>query len=106
MDPPYTLVIIYLHVFGYCLQGDIITVGVLAGSRNSESRVFPVIRANYLMSPMLVVAYALAGTVAIDFETEPIGMMLHNSLFSCNDSCHMQFIILCVVNYLTIETSC
>ncbi|KAG7970037.1 hypothetical protein I3843_07G061700 [Carya illinoinensis] len=47
---------------------------VLSGNRNFEGRVHPLTRANYLASPPLVVAYALAGTVNIDFETEPIGL--------------------------------
>jgi aconitate hydratase len=46
---------------------------VLSGNRNFEGRVHPVTRANYLASPPLVVAYALAGRCDIDFETEPIG---------------------------------
>lgn len=46
---------------------------VLSGNRNFEGRVHPNTRANYLASPALVVAYALAGTVNMDFETEPLG---------------------------------
>ena len=46
---------------------------VLSGNRNFEGRVSPNTRANYLASPPLVVAYALAGTVNINFETDPIG---------------------------------
>lgn len=46
---------------------------MLSGNRNFEGRVHPNTRANYLASPPLVVAYALAGRVDIDFETEPIG---------------------------------
>lgn len=46
---------------------------VLSGNRNFEGRVHPNTRANYLASPALVVTYALAGTVNIDFETEPLG---------------------------------
>jgi len=46
---------------------------VLSGNRNFEGRVHPLTRANYLASPPLVVAYALAGTVDIDFNKEPIG---------------------------------
>jgi len=53
--------------------GDLVCCGVLSGNRNFEGRIHPNVRANYLASPPLVVAYALAGTVAIDFETEPIG---------------------------------
>lgn len=50
-----------------------IAAAVLSGNRNFEGRVHPNTRANYLASPPLVVAYALAGKVDIDFETEPIG---------------------------------
>ncbi|KAL3716154.1 hypothetical protein ACJRO7_007856 [Eucalyptus globulus] len=50
-----------------------LVAAVLSGNKNFEGRVHPLTRANYLASPPLVVAYALAGTVDIDFETEPIG---------------------------------
>lgn len=53
--------------------GDLVAAAVLSGNRNFEGRVNPQTRANYLASPPLVVAYALAGTVDIDFEIEPIG---------------------------------
>ncbi|KAA3461105.1 Aconitate hydratase, cytoplasmic [Gossypium australe] len=52
---------------------DMVAAAVLSGNRNFEGRVHPLTRANYLASPPLVVAYALAGTVDIDFETQPIG---------------------------------
>lgn len=52
---------------------DLVGVSVLSGNRNFEGRVHNNIKANYLASPPLVVAYALAGTVKIDFEKEPIG---------------------------------
>lgn len=52
---------------------DLVVASVLSGNRNFEGRVHPLTRANYLASPPLVVAYALAGTVDIDFETEPLG---------------------------------
>lgn len=52
---------------------DLVVSAVLSGNRNFEGRVHPLTRANYLASPPLVVAYALAGTVDIDFETTPIG---------------------------------
>ncbi|KAJ8527853.1 hypothetical protein K7X08_015304 [Anisodus acutangulus] len=55
-------------------ENDIVAAAVLSGNRNFEGRVHPLTRANYLASPPLVVAYALAGTVDIDFEKEPIGM--------------------------------
>ncbi|MCA9193084.1 MAG: aconitate hydratase AcnA [Planctomycetales bacterium] len=54
-------------------SGDLVAAAVLSGNRNFEGRVNPLTRANYLASPPLVVAYALAGTVDIDFEAEPIG---------------------------------
>nr|AOE43272.1 aconitate [Rostrostelium ellipticum] len=52
---------------------DLVVAGVLSGNRNFEGRIHPLLRANYLASPPLVVAYALAGTVNIDFDKEPIG---------------------------------
>jgi aconitate hydratase len=55
-------------------SGQLVAAAVLSGNRNFEGRVHPNTRANYLASPALVVAYALAGTVNIDFETEPIGV--------------------------------
>ncbi len=53
--------------------GNLVAAAVLSGNRNFEGRVNPLTRANYLASPPLVVAYALAGTMDIDFATEPIG---------------------------------
>ncbi|KAM3245333.1 hypothetical protein ACQJBY_056575 [Aegilops geniculata] len=55
-------------------ENDVVAAAVLSGNRNFEGRVHPLTRANYLASPPLVVAYALAGTVDIDFEKEPIGV--------------------------------
>jgi len=52
---------------------NLVVCSVLSGNRNFEGRVNPVVRANYLASPPLVVAYALAGTMNIDLETEPLG---------------------------------
>jgi aconitate hydratase len=49
-------------------------VAVLSGNRNFEGRIHPAVRMNYLASPPLVVAYALAGTMSIDFATEPLGI--------------------------------
>jgi aconitate hydratase len=54
-------------------QGDLIVASVLSGNRNFEGRVHPLVRANYLASPPLVVAYALAGSVQIDLTREPLG---------------------------------
>jgi aconitate hydratase len=53
--------------------GNLVAAAVLSGNRNFEGRVNPHTRANYLASPALVVAYAIAGTVDIDFDKEPIG---------------------------------
>ena len=53
--------------------GDLVAVSVLSGNRNFEGRISPDTRANYLASPPLCVAYALAGRMDIDFEREPIG---------------------------------
>jgi len=54
-------------------RDDLIVCSVLSGNRNFEGRIHPLVRANYLASPPLVVAYALCGTVAIDIRTEPLG---------------------------------
>jgi aconitate hydratase len=54
-------------------SGNLVAAAVLSGNRNFEGRVNPYTRANYLASPPLVVAYALAGTVDIDLEREPLG---------------------------------
>jgi aconitate hydratase len=51
----------------------LVVAAVLSGNRNFEGRVHPEVRANYLMSPPLVVAYALAGRVDLDLRTEPLG---------------------------------
>jgi aconitate hydratase len=53
--------------------GRLVAAAVLSGNRNFEGRVNPLVRANYLASPPLVVAYALAGTVEIDVTREPLG---------------------------------
>ncbi|MET4636507.1 aconitate hydratase AcnA [Kaistia defluvii] len=54
-------------------QGDLVAAAVLSGNRNFEGRVNPDVKANYLASPPLVVAYALAGSLQIDLTTEPLG---------------------------------
>ncbi|WP_199622367.1 aconitate hydratase AcnA [Paenibacillus alkalitolerans] len=54
-------------------DNDLTVASVLSGNRNFEGRVHPQVKANYLASPPLVVAYALAGTVDIDLTSEPIG---------------------------------
>jgi len=59
-------------------KGDLVCCGVLSGNRNFEGRIHPDTRANYLASPPLVIAYALAGKVDIDFETEALGFDAEN----------------------------
>ena len=58
--------------------GDLVAVSVLSGNRNFEGRVHPLVRANYLASPMLVVAYALAGSMNINLTKEPVGYDKNN----------------------------
>ena len=55
-------------------RGKLVAAAVLSGNRNFEGRINPLVKANYLASPPLVVAYALAGTVDIDLATEPLGI--------------------------------
>jgi aconitate hydratase len=54
-------------------EGGLVTASVLSGNRNFEGRINPEVRANYLMSPPLVVAFALAGRIDIDLASEPLG---------------------------------
>jgi len=61
------------HISKAINEGDLVAAAVLSGNRNFEGRVSPDARANFLASPPLVVAYAIAGTVNIDMETEPLG---------------------------------
>jgi aconitate hydratase len=55
-------------------EKNLVAAAVLSGNRNFEGRINPLTRANYLASPLLVVAYALAGRMDIDFEKEPLGL--------------------------------
>jgi aconitate hydratase len=55
------------------IEADLVTAAVISGNRNFEGRVHPQVRANYLASPMLVVAYALAGSINLDLTKEPVG---------------------------------
>jgi aconitate hydratase len=54
-------------------EADLVAAAVISGNRNFEGRVHPQVRANYLASPMLVVAYALAGSINMDLTREPVG---------------------------------
>ncbi|WP_455718666.1 aconitate hydratase AcnA [Anaerosporobacter sp.] len=55
------------------IEKDLLVTSVLSGNRNFEGRIHPLVKANYLASPILVVAYALAGTVDIDFDKDYLG---------------------------------
>jgi aconitate hydratase len=55
-------------------DNNLVAVAVLSGNRNFEGRIHPLVRANYLASPPLVVAYALAGRMDLDLTTEPLGI--------------------------------
>ena len=59
-------------------ENDLVAVSVLSGNRNFEGRVQPQVRANYLASPPLVVAYAIAGRMDIDLYNEPLGRSANN----------------------------
>jgi aconitate hydratase len=54
-------------------SGDLVVAAVLSGNRNFEGRIHPYVRANYLASPPLVVAYALAGSMKVDLRSDPLG---------------------------------
>jgi aconitate hydratase len=60
------------HIVDAVTKGDLVVASVLSGNRNFEGRINPSVRMNFLASPPLVVAYALAGTVAKDLTTEPL----------------------------------
>ena len=55
------------------VKNDLVCAAVLSGNRNFEARIHPNLRANFLASPPLVVAYAIAGNVLVDLQTEPVG---------------------------------
>ncbi len=61
------------HISAAIKQGDLVAAAVLSGNRNFEGRISPDVRANFLASPPLVVAYAIAGTVNIDLVNDPLG---------------------------------
>ncbi|GAB2991931.1 aconitate hydratase AcnA [uncultured Cyclobacterium sp.] len=61
------------HIAKAVEENDLVVASVLSGNRNFEARVHPQVKMNYLMSPMLVVAFALAGRVDVDLNNEPLG---------------------------------
>jgi aconitate hydratase len=62
-----------VHIADAIHRGNLVAAAVVSGNRNFEGRINPEVRANYLASPPLVVAYALAGHMDIDFSSDPIG---------------------------------
>ena len=62
------------EIAGAIQKNNLVAAAVLSGNRNFEGRINPFTKANYLASPPLVVAYGLAGTVDIDFKTQPVGL--------------------------------
>jgi aconitate hydratase len=67
------------HLEKTVTKNDLVVASVLSGNRNFEARVHQNVRANFLMSPPLVVAFALAGTVDVDMSTEPLGQDKFNA---------------------------
>jgi aconitate hydratase len=63
------------------VQNDIVVAAVLSGNRNFEARIHPNIRANFLASPPLVVAYAIAGNMTVDLMTQPVGVVKGKEIF-------------------------
>ncbi len=66
-------------------DGELVAASVLSGNRNFEGRIHPLVKANYLASPPLVVAYALAGTVDIDLTQEALGQDVEGNAVYLND---------------------
>ena len=62
-----------VHINKAIIENELIVSSVLSGNRNFEARIHPLIKMNYLASPLLVVAYALAGRIDINFQDEPLG---------------------------------
>ncbi|TXK79105.1 aconitate hydratase AcnA [Paenibacillus sp. N3.4] len=79
------------------VENDMIVSGILSGNRNFEGRIHPLIKANFLASPPLVVAYAIAGTIDINLRTEPIGQdnkgrdVYLSDLWPSNEEIHKVF---------------
>lgn len=67
------------------VESDLLVSGVLSGNRNFEGRINPLVKANFLASPPLVVAYALAGNTNIDLTTEPLGIGTNGQAVYLND---------------------
>ena len=73
------------HLSQAITDGDLAVAAVLSGNRNFEGRVNPLVRANYLASPPLVVAYALAGNINIDLSVDPLGINANGEMIYLKD---------------------
>ena len=62
------------HIAAAVTEGDLVVAAVLSGNRNFEGRINPFVRMNFLASPPLVVAYAIAGEMDVDLVTEPLAV--------------------------------
>lgn len=87
-------------------ENDLLVCSVLSGNRNFEGRIHPLVKANWLASPPLVVAYALAGTTRIDLTTEPIGHDPHGYPVYLKDLWPTQDEITGVMTGVTKESFC
>jgi aconitate hydratase len=61
------------HIRKSVIEDNLVVASALSGNRNFEARIHPLVKMNFLASPMLVVAYAIAGRIDIDFRSEPVG---------------------------------
>ena len=77
----------------------------MSGNRNFEGRIHPDTRANYLASPPLVIAYAIAGRIDIDFETEPVRLFIHHTRIPPSYSRKFQFITYLLSIYHSLDTT-
>lgn len=66
------------------IKNNIITSAILSGNRNFEARIHPNIRSNFLASPPLVIAFAIAGNINIDLDNEPIGIKGNKDIYLCD----------------------
>ncbi|HQT25503.1 MAG TPA: aconitate hydratase AcnA [Burkholderiales bacterium] len=89
------------HIEEAVVKNDVVASAVLSGNRNFEARIHQNIKANFLMSPPLVVAFAMAGTVNIDLANDPIGFDRENRLVYLRDIWPAQAEISAVMPYAT-----
>ena len=76
---------LHKHISDAITEGNLSVAAVLSGNRNFEGRVNPLVRANYLASPALVIAFALAGNLNVDLSSAPVGIDSNNQPVYLND---------------------